>query len=114
MEQQPPISDYGFLSDSRSGALVGKDGSIDWWCPHRFDGSSVFARLLDPKAGHFRLAPVGVGGPGYRVERAYRPDTLVLRTVHHTPHGSVAVTDALAAEQSAPGRTSWARTHPPC
>ncbi|MET7818431.1 glycoside hydrolase family 15 protein [Micromonospora zamorensis] len=98
MEQQPAISDYGFLSDSRSGALVGKDGSIDWWCPHRFDGASVFGRLLDPRAGHFKLAPVGVGGPRFRVERAYRPDTLVLRTVHHTPHGSVAVTDALAAE----------------
>ncbi|MEU7850365.1 glycoside hydrolase family 15 protein [Micromonospora parva] len=101
MEQQPPISDYGFLSDSRSGALVGKDGSIDWWCPHRFDGSAVFARLLDPGAGHFRLAPVGVGGPGHRVERAYLPDSLVLRTVHHTPHGSVAVIDALAAEVGA-------------
>lgn len=101
MEQQPRISDYGFLSDSRSGALVGKDGSVDWWCPHRFDGSAVFARLLDPGAGHFRLAPVGVGGPGFRVERAYLPDTLVLRTVHHTPHGSVAVTDALAAEVGA-------------
>ncbi|MEU7588563.1 glycoside hydrolase family 15 protein [Micromonospora sp. NPDC049230] len=101
MEQQPAISDYGFLSDSRSGALVGRDGSIDWWCPHRFDGASVFGRLLDPTAGHFRLAPVGVGGPGHRVERAYRPGTLVLRTVHHTPHGSVAVTDALAAEAGA-------------
>ncbi|MFJ6164898.1 glycoside hydrolase family 15 protein [Micromonospora orduensis] len=98
MEQQPPISDYGFLSDSRSGALVGRNGSIDWWCPSRFDGTSVFGRLLDPRSGHFQVAPVGVGGPGYRVERAYRPDTLVLRTVHHTPHGSVAVTDALAAE----------------
>ncbi|MFF5177700.1 glycoside hydrolase family 15 protein [Micromonospora sp. NPDC000316] len=96
--EQPPISDYGFLSDSRSGALVGRDGSVDWWCPSRFDSASVFGRLLDPTAGHFRVAPVGAGGPGYRVERAYRPDTLVLRTVHHTPQGSVAVTDALAAE----------------
>ncbi|GAB3954835.1 hypothetical protein GCM10027614_62630 [Micromonospora vulcania] len=101
MQQQPAISDYGFLSDSRSGALVGRDGSIDWWCPHRFDGASVFGRLLDPAAGHFQVAPVGVGGPGHRVERAYRPDTLVLRTVHHTPQGSVAVTDALAAETGA-------------
>ncbi|MET8082893.1 glycoside hydrolase family 15 protein [Micromonospora sp. NPDC005237] len=98
---QPAISDYGFLSDSRSGALVGIDGSIDWWCPHRFDGASVFGRLLDPRAGHFRLAPVGAGGPGFRVERSYRPDTLVLRRVHHTPQGSVAVTDALAAETGA-------------
>ncbi|MET7877759.1 glycoside hydrolase family 15 protein [Micromonospora profundi] len=99
--EQPPISDYAFLSDSRSGALVGRDGSVDWWCPSRFDGASVFGRLLDPNAGHFRVAPVGAGGPGHRVERAYRPDTLVLRTVHHTPQGSVAVTDALAAETGA-------------
>ncbi|MFD6562657.1 glycoside hydrolase family 15 protein [Micromonospora profundi] len=99
--EQPQISDYAFLSDSRSGALVGRDGSVDWWCPSRFDGASVFGRLLDPSAGHFRLAPAGAGGPGHRVERAYRPDTLVLRTVHHTPQGSVAVTDALAAEPGA-------------
>jgi GH15 family glucan-1,4-alpha-glucosidase len=100
---QPAISDYGFLSDCRSGALVGRDGSIDWWCPDRFDGASVFGRLLDPGGGHFRLAPVGTGTPGHRVERAYRPDTLVLRTVHHTPQGSVAVTDALATELGARG-----------
>ncbi|MEV1330845.1 glycoside hydrolase family 15 protein [Micromonospora costi] len=95
--EQPEISDYGFLSDCRSGALVGRDGSVDWWCPDRFDGSGVFGRLLDPRAGHYRLAPVGAGRPGHRIERAYHPDTLVLRTVHHTPEGSVAVTDALAA-----------------
>ncbi|MGK5738628.1 glycoside hydrolase family 15 protein [Micromonospora sp. URMC 103] len=101
--EQPVISDYGFLSDCRSGALVGRDGSVDWWCPDRFDGSSVFNRLLDMRAGYFRLAPVGVGGPGHRVERAYHPDTLVLRSVHHTPEGSVAVTDALAAALGARG-----------
>ncbi|MEH0933694.1 glycoside hydrolase family 15 protein [Micromonospora psammae] len=95
--EQPAISDYGFLSDCRSGALVGRDGSIDWWCPDRFDSPSVFGRVVDPAAGHWRLAPLAPA----RVERAYRPDTLVLRTVHHTPEGSVAVTDALAAELGA-------------
>lgn len=99
MAHQPAISDYGFLSDCRSGALVGRDGSIDWWCPGRFDSPAVFARLLDPAGGHWRIAPLAAG----RVERAYRPDTLVLRTVHHTPEGSVAVTDALAAELGARG-----------
>ncbi|RIV36785.1 glycoside hydrolase family 15 protein [Micromonospora radicis] len=102
--QPVPISDYGFLSDCRSGALVGRDGSVDWWCPDRFDSPSVFGRLLDPEGGHWRIAPVGAGTAGHRVQRSYQPDTLVLRTVHHTPEGSVAVTDALAAE---PG----ARTH---
>ncbi|MEV6690396.1 glycoside hydrolase family 15 protein [Micromonospora sp. NPDC051196] len=100
---QRPISDYGFLSDCRSGALVGTDGSVDWWCPHRFDSPAVFARLLDTDAGHWRLAPAAAGSAGHRVLRSYQPDTLVLRTVHHTPEGSVAVTDALAAEMGARG-----------
>ncbi|MBX7268718.1 glycoside hydrolase family 15 protein [Micromonospora sp. Llam7] len=99
--EQPAISDYGFLSDCRSGALVSRDGSIDWWCPNRFDSPSVFGRLLDPDGGHWRLAPVAVRRTGHRVQRSYQPDTLVLRTVHHTPEGSVAVTDALAAEPGA-------------
>lgn len=96
---QPVISDYGFLSDCRSGALVGRDGSVDWWCPERFDSPSVLGRILDDEAGYWRLAPAESG----QVERAYRPDTLVLRTVHHTARGSVAVTDALAAETGARG-----------
>ncbi|WP_431728841.1 glycoside hydrolase family 15 protein [Verrucosispora sp. TAA-831] len=100
---QPPIADYAFLSDCRSGALVGRDGSVDWWCPNRFDSPAVFARLLDADGGHWRLAPVAAGSAGHRVQRAYRPDTLVLRTVHQTPEGRVAVTDALAAEAGARG-----------
>ncbi|MFI9639372.1 glycoside hydrolase family 15 protein [Micromonospora sp. NPDC051925] len=96
---QPAIADYAFLSDCRSGALVARDGSVDWWCPARFDAPSVFGRVVDPDAGHWRIAPLAPG----RVERAYLPDTLVLRTVHHTPQGSVAVTDALAAEPGARG-----------
>ncbi|WP_329107857.1 glycoside hydrolase family 15 protein [Micromonospora sp. NBC_01699] len=98
-----PISDYGFLSDCRSAALVGRGGSVDWWCPARFDSPSVFGRLLDPDAGHWRLAPTAQGHHGYRTERDYLPGTLVLRTVHHTDSGSVAVTDALAIEPGARG-----------
>ena len=98
-----PISDYGFLSNCRSAALVSRSGSVDWWCPARFDSPSVFGRLLDPDAGHWQLAPVDQGQPGHRVEREYRPGTLVLRTVHHTDSGSVAVTDALAVEPGARG-----------
>ncbi|MGW4461289.1 glycoside hydrolase family 15 protein [Micromonospora sp. NPDC004704] len=98
-----PISDYGFLSDCRSAALVGRGGSVDWWCPARFDSPSVFGRLLDPDAGYWLLAPVDRDRPGYRTEREYLPGTLVLRTVHHTDSGSVAVTDALALEPGARG-----------
>jgi GH15 family glucan-1,4-alpha-glucosidase len=88
------ISEYGFLSDCRSAALVSRSGSVDWWCPDRFDSPSVFGRLLDPVAGHWALRPVGAA----RTERAYLGNSLVLRTEHHTPEGSVAVTDTLATE----------------
>jgi GH15 family glucan-1,4-alpha-glucosidase len=93
------IGDYGYLADGRTGALVGRDGSVDWWCPGRFDAPSVFARLLDDGGGHWSIRPEG----RFDVDRAYLDDTLVLRTVFTTPHGSVALTDALALEPGARG-----------
>ncbi|WBB70060.1 glycoside hydrolase family 15 protein [Micromonospora sp. WMMD812] len=96
------IADYGLLSDCASAALVSRGGSIDWWCPGRFDAPSVFGRLLDPEAGHWALSPVAAGSGG-RSERAYVDGTLVLRTVHHTGGGKVAVTEALVAEPGARG-----------
>jgi GH15 family glucan-1,4-alpha-glucosidase len=93
------ISDYGFLADGRTAALVGKDGSVDWWCPARFDHASVFARLLDDDGGHWSIRP---DGP-FEVERGYLDGTLVLRTVFRTAQGTVAVTDALALEPGVRG-----------
>ena len=93
------ISDYGFLSDCHSAALVDRTGSIDWWCLPRFDSPSVLGRLLDPDAGHWSLRPSG----DFSSERHYLDDTLVLRTVFHTATGAVAVTDALALAPGARG-----------
>jgi len=87
-----PIADYAYLSDCHRGALVSRDGSVDWMCAPRFDSPAVFARLLDAGAGHWRIAPVG----DYESERSYDDGSLVLRTRFRTAGGEVVLTDALA------------------
>lgn len=93
------ISEHGFLADGRSAALVDTAGAVNWWCPARFDGPSVFGRLLDDDAGHWAIHPEGE----FTSTRSYLDDALVLRTVFTTPTGTVAVTDALALEPGARG-----------
>ena len=55
-----PIAAHGLIGDLRTAALVATDGTIDWFCPGRFDAPSVFAAILDPeRGGHWQIAPVG-------------------------------------------------------
>ncbi|CAM5650498.1 hypothetical protein SALBM311S_06530 [Streptomyces alboniger] len=52
-----PIAEHGLIGDLRSVALVGTDGTIDWYCCPSFDAPSVFASILDAdKGGCFELA----------------------------------------------------------
>jgi GH15 family glucan-1,4-alpha-glucosidase len=87
-----PIADYGLLADCNSAALVSRDGSIDWLCLPRYDSPSVFARILDPAAGHFSIRPV----EDYEVSRRYLPGTLVVETTFTTASGAVRLVDAMA------------------
>src|SRR3954454_22274670 len=87
-----PIADYGLLADCTSAALVNRSGSIDWLCLPRFDSPAVFARLLDPAAGHWSITPV----EDFQVTRRYLPGSLVIETTFTTASGSVTLTDALA------------------
>jgi GH15 family glucan-1,4-alpha-glucosidase len=86
------IGDYGMIGDCHSLALVGRDGSIDWLCFPRFDSSSVFARLLDEDAGHFRVAPIG---DVEKIRRTYLPSTNVLETTFTTNGGVLELTDCM-------------------
>jgi GH15 family glucan-1,4-alpha-glucosidase len=86
-----PIAEYGLLADCNSAALVSRDGSIDWLCMPRYDSPSVFARILDPAAGHWSIRPV----EPYEVARRYLPGTLVVETTFTTATGSVRLVDAM-------------------
>ena len=88
----PPIGSYAYLSDCHTGALVAADGSVEWMCLPRFDSPSVFAALLDRKAGSFRFGPAGLTVP---VARRYVPGTNVLETTWMTDDGWLTVFDAL-------------------
>ena len=94
-----PIGEYALLSDCRSAALVSRDGSVDWLCFPRFDGPSVFCRLLDPAGGHFAIRPAGE----FQVSRRYVDQTLVLETTFTTADGTAVLTDALAVGRNERG-----------
>jgi GH15 family glucan-1,4-alpha-glucosidase len=90
------IEDYAFIGDTQTGALVGRDGSIDWLCLPRFDSPACFAALLgSDENGSWRIAPHGVAPADVSVRRAYRGDTLVLETEFSTPTGTVRLIDAM-------------------
>ncbi len=87
-----PIAEYAMLSDCSSAALVGSDGSVDWLCLPRFDSPALFARLLDPEAGHWSICT----DEAATVTRRYLPHSLVLETTFVTAGGTVRLLDALA------------------
>ncbi|WP_330438260.1 glycoside hydrolase family 15 protein [Micromonospora sp. NBC_00821] len=86
------ISDYALLGDCHSAALVSSDGSVDWWCPPRFDAPSVFAQLLGATGGFWSIRPLG----RYTTSRHYLDGTMVLRTEFQTQSGVLRLTDALS------------------
>jgi GH15 family glucan-1,4-alpha-glucosidase len=101
------LDTYGFLSDCHSAALVAADGSVDWWCLPRFDSPSVFGALLDPEAGHWRIAPAG---EKVQYEQESSGKSLTLTTTMSTAQGRVTVRDALALAPGARGHDIGLRT----
>src|ERR1700751_3840454 len=79
-----PIGEHGIVGELHSAALVGSDGTIDWYSPDRFDGPTVFAALLDRnRGGYYRIAPSALA----TTKQLYLPDTNVLITRFLSPEG---------------------------
>src|SRR5579883_996794 len=101
-----PISDYGTIGDLHTAALVGRNGSIDWYCPRSFDSPSVFAAILDAaRGGACRIEPTAP----YTTEQRYLAETAVLVTTFRTATGVVELTDFMPISPA--GRRVFAEIH---
>jgi GH15 family glucan-1,4-alpha-glucosidase len=104
-----PIENYGLIGNMHTVALVGMNGSIDWFCFPHFDSPSVFSAILDDqKGGRFKIAPP-FSGVNYK--QFYWPDTNVLVTRFLSPDGMGEITDYMpvALELEGHGRHQLVR-----
>ena len=73
-----PIENYGMIGNLRTVALVGVNGSIDWFCYPEFSSPSIFGAILDDqKGGRFVITPVA---SEIRNRQLYWPSTNILVT----------------------------------
>ncbi|QTE02743.1 glycoside hydrolase family 15 protein [Streptomyces cyanogenus] len=97
-----PIAEHGLIGDLRTVALVGSNGTIDWYCCPAFDAPSVFAAILDAeRGGSFELAATVPA----RTKQFYFPDTNVLITRFFTEDGVGEVQDFMPVVAESPGET---------
>ncbi|MFC0550226.1 glycoside hydrolase family 15 protein [Planotetraspora thailandica] len=90
-----PISDHGLIGDLRTAALVGVNGTIDWYCCPRFDAPSVFGSILDAdRGGSFELAACVPS----KTKQFYFPDTNVLITRFYAADGVGEIQDFMPVE----------------
>src|ERR1700722_1122624 len=92
-----PIEEHGIVGDLRTVALVGTDGTVDWYCPSRFDAPALFGALLDArKGGYFSLSSHVTTYP----KQMYLPDTNILLTRFHGAEAVGEVIDFMVPETS--------------
>jgi GH15 family glucan-1,4-alpha-glucosidase len=94
-----PIEDYSIIGDMHTAALVGKNGSVDWFCYPHFDSPSVFGAILDENiGGHFRITPTH-GDVTFK--QFYWPDTNVLVTRLLSTDGVAEILDYMPVGKAA-------------
>jgi GH15 family glucan-1,4-alpha-glucosidase len=81
------IGEHGLIGDLHTVALVGVEGTIDWYRP----GRSVFGALRDARrGGHWSLCPAG---GRWRSRQRYVPDTNLLVTRFSSDEGELEIQD---------------------
>lgn len=90
-KEYPPIGSYGMIGNLDTVALIGHNGSVDFYCYPDFDSPSAFARLLDKnKGGYFQICPQS---NDWSERQMYLPDTNVLITRFLSNRGILEVID---------------------
>ena len=93
-----PVAEHGVIGDLHTAALVGTDGTIDWYCCPHFDSPSVFGAILDRRrGGYYRVAPAT---ENWTTKQLYFPDTNVLITRFLTQAGVGEVQDFMPIHQT--------------
>jgi GH15 family glucan-1,4-alpha-glucosidase len=95
-----PIADHGLVGDLRSVALVGTNGTIDWFCCPAFDSPSVFGSLLDAGRGGFFALSAAIAA---RTRQFYLPDTNVLITRFFAEEGVGEIQDFMPVPDPSAG-----------
>jgi GH15 family glucan-1,4-alpha-glucosidase len=85
------IEDYALIGDCETGALVSREGSIDWLCWPTFSSGACFAALLGTQEnGFWQVRPKD---KIVEIRRRYRPGTMIVETTFVTKDGEVCLTD---------------------
>lgn len=89
---------YALLANGMTAALAGPTGSIDWLPIPRFDGETIFGRLLDRHGGGYLSLEPDDPVP---TSQRYLPEGLGLETTFHTDAGPAVVKTWMAIGRNA-------------
>ncbi|MBV9669921.1 MAG: hypothetical protein JOZ43_03105, partial [Acidobacteriales bacterium] len=91
-----PISDYGVIGNTRTVALIDREGAIGWFCSPNFDSPPAFYPILDTHYGGY----CRIEAPGLKAgSRHYIENTAALETILECRNGSLQVTDFMPVLQ---------------
>ncbi|KAL2313521.1 Glucan 1,4-alpha-glucosidase [Schizosaccharomyces pombe] len=83
------IDNHGIVGNMHTSAMISLDGSVEMMCWPNFDSPSIFARILDARAGHFSITPIEQTS----CKQMYEPSTNILHTKFYSERGVLRLLD---------------------